>query len=108
MTHPGFLKPTQLPIACMLDAHDGGERLARWRALAARGAPSVGREADALVVAYPAGQGVREELETLAAAERQCCSFAEWEVEHGTDRVLLRIRSHPDGLAAIAALFGAH
>jgi hypothetical protein len=99
------LKPTELPIACTLHANDTGERLARWRALSARGAPSVEREADVLVVAYPAGQSVAEELEVLAAAERQCCSFAEWEVEQDTDRVILRISSHPDGLAAIAALF---
>jgi hypothetical protein len=101
------LMPTELPIACTLDAHDGHERLARWGALSARGAPSVEREAGVLVVAYPAGQGVREELELLVAAERHCCSFAEWEVEQDADRVVLRIRSHPGGLAAIEAVFGA-
>jgi hypothetical protein len=100
------LEPTELPIACTLDANEGGKRLARWAALSARGAPSLGREADALVVAYPTGHGVREELEALAAAERRCCSFAEWEVEQEPDRVVLRIRSHPDGLAAIVSLFG--
>ncbi len=107
MSDPESLEPTELPIACTLDANDGGERLARWGALSARGAPSVGRDADAIVVAYPAGQGVREELELLAAAERECCLFAEWEVEQHADRVVLRIRSHPDGLVAIAALLGA-
>src|SRR5436190_18140175 len=98
MNDPESLEPTELPIACTLDANDGGERLSRWGALSAGGAPSVGREADALVVAYPAGHGVREELQVLAAAERECCSFAEWEVEQDADRVVLRIRSHPDGL----------
>jgi len=95
-----------LPIACTLDASDGAHRLARWRALSARDAPRVAREADALLVAYPAGRGVREELEVLAAAERRCCSFAQWEVEQDGDRVILRIRSHAHGLAAIASLFG--
>lgn len=71
---------TQLPIACTLDAADGGERLARWGALSSRSIPSVRRHAGELVVAYPTVPGVREELEVLAAAERQCCSFAEWEV----------------------------
>lgn len=98
-------EPTELPIACTLETGDGAQRLARWRALSARGAPSVARKADALLVAYPAGPGVREELEVLAAAERECCSFAEWEVEQDGERVVLRIRSHGDGLAAIAALF---
>lgn len=94
------------PVACTLGAKDGGQRLARWSALSTRGAPSVGREADTLVVVYPAGEGVAEELEALAAAERQCCSFAGWEVEQDTNRVVLRIRSHPEGLAPIAALVG--
>jgi hypothetical protein len=96
----------EVPIACTLGADDGGERLARWRALWASGIPSVGREADALVVTFPAGRRVREELEALAAAERRCCAFAEWEVEPEVDHVVLRIRSHPDGLAALSALFG--
>lgn len=81
--------------------------MARWRALAALGAPSVSREADALVVAYPDGPGVRDELDELAAAERECCSFADWDVESDADRVILRIRSEPAGLAAIGAIFGA-
>jgi hypothetical protein len=67
----------------------------------------VRREADALVGPYPAEQGLREELEVFAAAERQCCSFGESEVEQDTDQLFLRIRSNPDGLAAIAALFRA-
>lgn len=100
------LPSAELPIACTLDSDDGGQRLARWRALSAAATPSVRREPEALVVAYPAGSGVREELEALAAAERQCCAFAEWEVSQDTDRVVLRIASDRDGLAAIAALFG--
>jgi hypothetical protein len=96
-----------LPIACTLDAGDGSERLARWKALSARGAPSVRREPGALVVAYPGGRGVREELQALAAAERQCCAFAEWQVKPEGDPVVLRISSDGDGLAAIAGLFGA-
>ena len=105
MNASSFPEPTELPIACTLDASDGAQRLARWRALSARAAPHVVREDDALVVAYPAGRGVREELDVLAAAERQCCSFADWEVEQDRDRVVMRIRSQPEGLAAIAALF---
>ena len=107
MNDSGSLESTALPIACTLNVNDGAERLARWAALSARNAPSLRREADAVVVAYPAGQGVREELEALAAAERECCSFAEWEVEQDADRVVLRVRSEPEGLEAIAVLFGA-
>lgn len=48
--------------------------------------------------------GVLEELEELAAAERRCCSFAEWHVIHDTEYAALHIRSDAAGLAAIAAL----
>jgi hypothetical protein len=95
-----------LPIACTLDAGDGSQRLARWRALSARGAPTVRREPGALVVAYPGARGVREELEALAAAERQCCAFAEWQVKPEGEHVVLRVSSDGDGLVAIASLFG--
>jgi hypothetical protein len=49
-------------------------------------------------------------LEALAAAERQCCSFAEWKVTHEEDHVVLRVAAapgRPDDIAAIAALFRA-
>jgi hypothetical protein len=102
-----FSKPIDLPIACTLGGSEGPERLKRWRALSARGVPTVTREADALVVAYPSTPGTREELELLAHAERECCSFAEWDVQPAADHVLLRITAGTEGLAAIAPLFGA-
>ncbi len=107
MSPPRNLPSSALPMACRLNAADGAERWARWRALSARGAPLVEREAEALVVRYPSGDGVHEELEWLAAAERRCCSFADWEVAPEEDHTVLRIRSHPDGLEAIAELFNA-
>jgi len=58
-------------------------------------------------VRYRAEQGVREELDALTAAERQCCSFADWEVTQEGEHVVLRIASDTDGIAALAELFGA-
>lgn len=104
MTDFGLSKAADLPIACTLDVADGAARLERWRALSARGAPVVGRQADALVVTYPAGPGLQEELELLAAAERECCSFVGWEVRREDDRLVLTIRGGAEGLAAIEAL----
>ena len=95
----------ELPIACTLGATDGAARLARWRALSdAR--LSVRRSADRLVVVYQARNGVHEELTTLVAAERECCAFAEWEVSHDSEHVVLRIRSDAQGIAAIVGAFG--
>jgi len=95
----------ELPLACTLVATDGAARLARWRALSdAR--LSVRRTPDQLVVRYRSQCGVQQELEALVAAERECCSFADWEVTPDSEHVLLRIRSDAQGLAAIVGAFG--
>jgi MerR family copper efflux transcriptional regulator len=96
----------ELPIACTLGLDDGAGRMQRWRALSAQGHPSARRDADRLIVRYRNEQGVREELDALAAAERQCCSFADWKVAQEGGHVVLRIASSPDGIAALAELFG--
>ena len=98
-------RPVELPVACTLDGGAGAERLQRWRALSARGAPVVRRRADALVATYPAGPGVDEELRLLVLAERECCSFAQWEVHREDGSVVLTIEASADGIAAIEALF---
>jgi hypothetical protein len=95
----------ELPIACTLGLDDGAARMQRWRALSAQGHPSARRDGDRLVVRYRDDQGVREELDALAAAERQCCSFADWGVAQEGGHVVLRIASSPDGIASLAELF---
>jgi hypothetical protein len=95
----------ELPIACTLGATDGVARLARWRALSdAR--MSVRRTPNELFVLYQSRGDVHEELEALVAAERECCSFAEWEVTRDAEHVELRIRSDAEGLTAIVGAFG--
>jgi hypothetical protein len=97
----------ELPIACTLGVGDRAERMARWRALSPSRRPGYGRETDELIIRYQLRSGVREELEALVAAERECCAFADWEVSLDAGDVLLRVRSTPDGVAAIAAMFEA-
>jgi hypothetical protein len=98
-------KLNEPPLACTLAAADGAARLGRWRALSdAR--LSVRRLPDQLVVRYRSHRGVQQELETLVAAERECCSFADWQVTRDSEDVLLRIRSDAKGLAAIVSVFG--
>ena len=67
--------------------------------LSARGRPAF--------AAYPAGPGIHEELQLLALAERECCSFAEWDVHQEADRVVLKITASAEGVAAIQVLFNA-
>jgi len=56
------------------------------------------------------GPGIREELEALAAVERECCSYVGWDVIQDEDHVVLRVAADPrtpEDLTSIAALFGA-
>jgi hypothetical protein len=97
-------RPAELPIACTLGAADGVVRLAQWRALSdARS--NVRRSPGEVVVRYEPRCGLYEELESLVAAERECCAFAEWEVTRDPENVVLRIRADPQGLAAIVDAF---
>lgn len=78
--------------------------MARWRALSdAR--VDVRHEPDQAVVEYEPRSGVREELEALVAAERECCAFAEWDLTHSPESVVLRIRADAQGLASIGVAF---
>ena len=95
----------ELPLACTLGTTDGAARLARWRALS-HARLTVQRTPDQLVVRYRSQPGVYDELEALVAGERECCSFAEWELTRNVEHVVLDIRSDAKGLAAILEAFG--
>jgi hypothetical protein len=45
--------------------------------------------------------GVREELDRLIAAERECCAFLGWEVASSEAEVHVYITGHPDELRAL-------
>lgn len=98
-------RPDELPVACTLDATDGAARMARWRALSDMRL-DVRHEPGEVVVLYESRRGVREELESLVTAERECCAFARWEVTRDSENVVLRIRADAQGLAAIVSAFG--
>jgi hypothetical protein len=75
-----------------------------------KGRPNARRRGHVLEVRYQPKLGIREELEALAAAERECCSFVSWAVSQDQDHVVLHVTadpSAPDDVAPIAMLFGA-
>ena len=99
-----------LPMACTLSVGDGAARMGRWEALSAKGRPSVVRSGHVVVVLYQSGPCIREELEALAAVERECCSFVRWDVIEDEDHVVLRVAADhrtPEDVTSIVALFGA-
>jgi hypothetical protein len=100
----------ELPVACTLGPDDGPARMRRWQVLGEKGRPTARRSGHRLEVRYQAEPGVRDELEALAAAERQCCAFVAWDVSHEGHHAVLHVTADPgapDDVAPIAALFGA-
>lgn len=80
----------------------------RWQQLAESAHPTARRSGHRLEVRFENEPGVQQELELLAAAEQQCCSFAAWTV--ATDEPILHVTApvdNPDAVEAIALLFSA-
>jgi hypothetical protein len=101
-------EPTELPIACTLGAADGAARLRRWAALVDRFPPRAERSGNQLGIRWRLDAPGARELQGLAAAERECCSFVTWSVGHdGADTLLLITApaDRPEVLAAVASLF---
>jgi len=86
-----------LPIACTLGAADLTVRSEEIRALGRDGLLDVAVEDDGRVVLrFRGNSAIRERVEALVAAERECCAFLDFRVEHGPDAIVLTI-SAPDG-----------
>jgi hypothetical protein len=95
-------------VACSLNTREQSVRGDRWRQLGARAGVVVTATDRGLQLAFGAGAGVEAELHELAALERECCAFADWEVRPEPDRVLLEVSGKsPEAVVAVQAMFGA-
>ena len=91
------------PVACTLTGEATAERRERWRGLAGRAFVERVETEHGLRLVFRDGRGVEEELQELAALERECCAFADWRV----DGAVLEVRGYSDeGAAALRAMFG--
>ena len=96
--------PVDTPIACSLNAAEMPQRLSEARALGA----------DALVglqvaerQAWLHFRGERERIETLVGAERQCCSFLEFELAGSPAATELVIKAPENGEPMMRSLVAA-
>lgn len=94
-----------MDIACTLSPTALAARRERWERLIA--GSGLAREAapDGLRLRFRADPGAAAELRELAAAERDCCAWADWSVETGDGEVTLVVRTARDGVAALHAMF---
>jgi hypothetical protein len=94
-----------MDIACTLSPTALASRRERWDRLIA--AACLGREPapDGLRLRFRADPDAVAELRELAAAERDCCAWADWSVEQDDGEIVLLARSTGDGVAALHAMF---
>ena len=88
--------PSELPIACSLSAAELPERLAELAALGRAALVDTRTEPHHAQLRFAAGEGVRERVEAMVAAESSCCSFLTMSVSEEPDLVVLTIDA-PEG-----------
>jgi len=96
------------PVACSLGRDDLATRSLRWQALHSRAAGELTDTESGLRLSFRADPGVAEEVEALAALERDCCAFADWSVRAHSGRIVLEASAARDeAIAALHAMFRA-
>jgi hypothetical protein len=98
---------TALPlISCSLGALGQKQRLADWRALLA---DAVRREerADGVRYSFLGGDDLESRLRTLAAAEKTCCAFLDFNVSRAGDEIKMTVTARPEAAAALRFIFAA-
>ena len=93
-------------VACSLDATDQQTRLAEWAQLLGQ-ARMREETPDGVRYTFAADDELKTHVETLANAERKCCSFLEFEITEPRDDLELTVKAPPDGQEALRFIFSA-
>lgn len=99
------MRGQDVPIACSLEPVDLDERRAQWLALAERAMIERQNVANGVRLRYRPLAGIEDELTALAAAEQDCCAFADWTVTTAGDEVVLDVTAQGQGIEVVQLLF---
>ncbi len=99
------VNPSEVPIACSLNAAGQTARRAAWERLAERALRERQVTACGVRLVFAREPGVEDELRELAHLEGECCAFAEWRVEDHGDQLVLDVSAQADGVSALHAMF---
>ena len=98
---------TTLPlIACSLDAAGQKQRLADWSSLL-REAAKKEKTTDRVRYRFAAADELEARLRILAAAEKECCAFLDFNVVRRIDEIEMTVTAPPDALTALHFIFPA-
>jgi hypothetical protein len=92
-------------ISCTLPPGELRARGERWRQLGDRADAEVMTIPTGLRLRFPASQDIEQEVRELARLERECCSFAEWEVIADGSGVCLDVTAEGDAVSAVQRMF---
>lgn len=104
---PETHEAAELPIACSLNATERTVRLAAMTALGRDALVGVRRATAHAELRFAAGDGIRDRVEEIAAAEAECCAFLDMEVHDEPDLVVLYITAPPDADPVLGELANA-
>jgi hypothetical protein len=99
--------PSELPIACSLNASEFPARLAEMADLGRAALIDARTEPTRAQLRFTAGAGVRARVEAIVAAESQCCAFLTMRVSDEADTVVLTIDAPADAELVLAELVDA-
>jgi hypothetical protein len=98
-------EPTELPIACSLEAGELATRERRWTQLVRTAGTGRRATSDGIELRFSADDGTCDELRTLVAGERECCAWARWELGRDAEGLVMHAHATGDGVATLQAMF---
>jgi len=90
-----------VPVACALSLAGLAAQASRWERLAARAMAARTETGFGLRLSFRPEPGVAEELRMLAAAENECCAWADWMVQTSLAHIVLDVRSTGQGIPTL-------
>jgi hypothetical protein len=92
-------------IACKLGDGEAGTQVRRWTRLGRDAGLGRVETEDGLRIRFRGTPAVEQELLALVAVERNCCSWARWEVRRDDGDLILNVSSTPEGAATLRTMF---
>ena len=94
-------------IACTLSDTDLKSQQERWLALGENFGLGRQETKDGLRLSFRSHPAIRKELEALVAVERECCSWAAWNVDDDGDgdALVMAARSQGTGVTTLHGMF---
>lgn len=92
-------------IACELSDDETGTQVRRWMRLGQDAGLDRLETEDGLRIRFRDEPAVEEELRALVAVEKNCCSWAHWEIHRADGDLVLEVSSALEGAAILHAMF---